>query len=334
MKQDTFFLNQNYKTLFQTQAWQEAWLESWGSTISSNANLKLSKADGVLYEKFKLKKFIPILNIRPIGSSNYYINSITDEYWRPKNESINDYITDFLASKAQQLFLPKIVEKSITWQALLDSARKHQLYYTKKNLMRAYSVNTSELTFEDYLKKLSSSTRLKIFNRRKRLKEKGHFIFGIWNKSIDEFIKILNTFHLQRWGAPCYEENNLDFIVKFLNKLILEGHEVFLSYISIDAKVVSVLLDIKIERRIYNLQSGYIEDFINGVSLGTLHLGFQIEQAFNNSDIDCYDFMGGNGKNSNYKEKIATQSVTMYDLIFVKPFWLKSLHKINNLMYK
>ena len=54
---------------------------------------------------------------------------------------------------------------------------------------------------------------------------------------------------------------------------------------------MSVLYDIQAGGRVYNLQAGYEESFHHKLSLGTLHLGYAIEQAFQVSSISRYDLL-------------------------------------------
>jgi hypothetical protein len=50
-----------------------------------------------------------------------------------------------------------------------------------------------------------------------------------------------------------------------------------------------------------NLQAGFIDDFDNKVSLGSLHLGFAAEAAFRDESVDFYDLLAGSGKTHFYK---------------------------------
>jgi hypothetical protein len=88
------------------------------------------------------------------------------------------------------------------------------------------------------------------------------------------------------------------------------------------------VLDINVNGRVYNLQSGYLENFAKGISLGTLHFGYQIEAAFKSEKVGFYDFMAGNGKNSNYKASLANKTAQFNTVILVRNPILKMLYKI------
>ena len=95
--------------------------------------------------------------------------------------------------------------------------------------------------------------------------------------------------------------------------------------LQIAGETVSVLFDLVWNGVRYNIQSGFLEGRFPQLALGSIHLGFAIEQALN--DALVYDLLVGQGKNTNYKQQIATENTSMSSVIAVRG-WLKSLYRI------
>lgn len=182
----------------------------------------------------------------------------------------------------------------------------------------------SSIDFGAYKKQLSSSIRAKYFNRRTKLVEQGKLELNEITSSLDCF-KILNQFHQVRWGRPCYSAQSMDFFSLFNDRIRLEGGAPVMQLMQIDGEVVSVLFDIVWQGVRYNLQSGYSEGRYGQLALGSLHLGFAIQQALERGQ--SYDLLAGTGKHSNYKEKIATESISLNTYCLAQG-WLKGLYKI------
>ena len=59
-----------------------------------------------------------------------------------------------------------------------------------------------------------------------------------------------------------------------------------------------------------------------------LHFGYLIESAFLNPNIAVFDFLAGNGKNSNYKEHLATDSIALYSFQVIRSLKMRVLYGI------
>jgi hypothetical protein len=203
-----------------------------------------------------------------------------------------------------------------------------------KEKTTTYGVDVRENSFDQYLASLGSNTRLKLFNRRKNLSALGDVrIRNVWPDQ-EYFYQLLNTFHEKRWGKPCYRGRNLSFMRELLNNLVAQGQHVDLSVMTLNDEPVSVILDIAFNGRIYNLQTGYLENFANKISLGTLHFGYQLEAAFAAPEIDFYDFMAGSGKNADYKTHLANKTGEFHSLLLVKSPLLKMMYWTQALIEK
>jgi len=92
---------------------------------------------------------------------------------------------------------------------------------------------------------------------------------------------------------------------------------------SVSNKPVSVLYDIVINGRAYNIQAGFDDNFNKQLTMGFLHLGYSIQDAFNNPEIKEYDLLAGPGKKTFYKKKLGSKKVEFISLQYNRRYWLR-----------
>lgn len=328
-----FFPANNYPGIFSTHEWIDAWQTAWADSctikqIEAHAGLAEGRHGFYQYNqtKFSLFKFTTLF---PAGISTPASPSLRSEYFVIGEQTPAEFIAAACSHRWDQLFIPDVLVNSLEYTRLVQEAETAGLTALVRDTATSYAVRLRDNTFEQYLKHIGSNTRLKLYNKRKKLSPLGVIeVRNLWPQ-LDEFIDILNGFHQQRWGKPCYQERNLQQIMVFLRKIAANGGVPDLSVIYCDGKAISAVLDLHYRQRIYNIQSGYLEKFQDGISLGTLHLGMQIEKAFS-ADADYYDFMAGYGKNSNYKQSLATHNEGFASLMLVRSPFLKSLYRISD----
>lgn len=332
-----YFPSANYPGIFSTPAWIESWQNAW----QDHGAIKLAQPQQSAvserqqfysYQQKKLSVF-SFATLFPAGISTSASPSLRSEYFMLLKQRPDEFIAAALYHHWSQLFIPDVMLCSAEYVALVEAAENSGLQVLVRDTATSYAVRLHENTFDAYLKHIGSNTRLKLFNKRKKLYAIGDIEQrNLW-PDIDGFVGILNEFHQQRWGKPCYQGRNLQQITGFLQAIAQVGGAPDLSVIYCDGKPVSAVLDLCYRQRIYNIQSGYVEKFQDGISLGTLHLGMQIEKAFL-SDALYYDFMAGNGKNANYKKSLATHHTGFASLMLVRSPLLKSLYYLNTCWQK
>ncbi|HCS65048.1 MAG TPA: hypothetical protein DIW64_13820 [Cellvibrio sp.] len=329
-----YFPQHHRPGLFRTSAWLSAWLTAWGThprlKCLSDINTQPLASGLCSFTDYKLR-ILPLKTIIPVGVATGVAPSIRGEYFCFEDPQQLKYLLDeSLNHSWDQFYIPDLMLDSIEFDMIQDFCAQQHFSLLIRDKTTSYGVDVRSGTFADYLKNLGSNTRLKLFNRRTKLKELGALrVTNIWPDS-EKFIALINQFHWKRWGEPCFLPRNTTQIINALNNLTDAGHSVDLSVLSLDDKPLSVMLDINVNGRVYNLQSGYIENFMHGVSLGTLHFGFQIEAAFNSPNVDYYDFMAGKGKHCNYKEAIANAQLEFVSVSMVKPALLKLAYRVND----
>ena len=142
-----------------------------------------------------------------------------------------------------------------------------------------------------------------MYNRRKYLQSLKDVEIKVASQhEVDYYFSLLNGFHHERWGKPCFREAALKFHKILIGHLDeCQGYE--LCCIFIDSKPISLLYNLTAGDVSYNIQAGYVENYDKKLSLGTMHLGYAIEQAFEDKAINAFDLLIGSGKNEFYKNK-------------------------------
>lgn len=328
-----FFPASNYPGIFSTHEWIDAWQTAWADSsniqvVEPHTGLAHGRQGFYQFSQTKLSLFT-FTTLFPAGISTPASPSLRSEYFVVGKQTAAEFIANACRHRWDQLFIPDVIINSLEYTHLVQAAEAVGLTVLVRDTTTSYAVRLRDNSFEHYLKHIGSNTRLKLYNKRKKLYPLGVIeVRNLWPQ-VNQFIDILNSFHQQRWGKPCYQGRNLQQIVMFLQKIATNGGVPDLSVIYCDGKAISAVLDLHYRQRIYNIQSGYQEKFQDGISLGTLHLGLQIEKAFS-AGADYYDFMAGNGKHSNYKQSLATHSEDFASVMLVRSPVLKFLYRIND----
>lgn len=328
-----FFPASNYPGMFASHQWIDAWQNAWSDSESIVELCRHSNTENCRdgFYKYTQARFfgIKVTTLFSAGISTPVSPSLRSEYFNLEEHTVEHFLDAANAFRWDQFFIPDLMHSTPQYVQLCAAAKARSLNVIVRDASVSYAVRLHGNNFENYLKGLGSNTRLKLFNKRKKLNQLGGVrVENLW-PNLDEFIGLLNRFHLQRWGKPCYEGRNLLQITGFLTKISTAGGVPDLSVIYFNDEPVSAVLDLKYCGRIYNIQSGYLEKFQDGISLGTLHFGFQLERAFS-SDAEYYDLMAGNGKNSDYKKTLATHSETLVSVMIVRSVLLRTLYAVKN----
>lgn len=329
-----YFPQHHRPGLFRTSAWLSAWLTAWGThprlKCLGDINTQPLVSGLCSFTDYKFR-FLPLRTLIPVGVATGVVPSIRGEYFCFEDpRQLKSLLAESLSHYWHQFYIPDLMFDSAEFEIIKDFCSQQQFALLIRDKTTSYGVDVRNDTFTNYLKSLGRSTRLKLFNRRTKLMELGDLhITNIWPDT-EKFIGLINQFHWERWNEPCFLPRNTTLIIHALNNLAAAGHGVDLSVLWLDDKPLSVMLDINVNGRVYNLQSGYIENFMHGVSLGTLHFGFQIEAAFNSPAVDYYDFMAGKGKHCNYKEAIANAQLDFVSVYIVKPALLQFAYHVND----
>lgn len=326
--------------LFNNPALHEAWWAIWGNpqfqladvTVDSNGELLLHLP--LYIDAFKFKKVLKLRRLQFIGTN--YQNFVTPrlEYLEfiIRNNHINELKPAFkslIRLKWDEFVLRDIRVNGTTSEFSKSFAYEYGWLVRTIHKDIAYNINTSG-SFQEYLQSRSKSTRLKLYNRRKLLESHGKVkLENYFPDKVDIFFELLELYHLQRWG-DAFSTKSLSFHKHLIKKMDEQGADISLSVLKVNGKCESLLYDIQINGVTYNIQSGYNTQFSKKISLGTLHFGYAIEEAFCHSEVYRYDFLAGGGKRAQYKESLSTDKFEIESLQIVRSRKLILLYKIKD----
>jgi len=327
--------------LFLSWHWVFQWWRNWG--LQKGDQLKiLAACDGgelvgiaPLYrcsgEYFK--GLLPVSRLEFLGNRYRKSSGLLAEYnqfitradYREKEviQALIHHISHHM--EWDEWILPFIPDDSIFSNILTRNRYLRSLDHTT-----AYQVDTTG-SFNNYLQGLGKNSRLKLFNRRKLLEQLGQPKLKPLNSaSLDFFVDTLNAFHKQRFGRSVFGASIHHFLESLLNSPRTDFSATHSSILMLDESPISVIFNLQAQRHIYNIQLGYQQDFHKKISLGTLHLGYAIEAAFEDPQVDCFDFLLGEGKNSDYKRHLATDRLTASSWQVIRSPLLKLLYRVND----
>jgi len=324
-------------SVFRTRAWVQAWIDQWGKHPAIqlvDLGGRNDPLEQVYLTRMRIKKILPANSLCLAGVGSGPVSTPRAEY---------NHCHELLVHAGGLAGLANLL-KPLGWQQLLlpdlcrdaeDDARALAqvagCYVAVQKQEPAYSVQSPSL--DAWLGGIGANTRLAYYNRRSRLAEYGRIDFYDYPLAqCETFFAYLNDFHVKRWGRPCYSADSRKFMANFGERLIAEGGRLVMQAMKINDEVVSVLFDVIWQGRRYNFQSGFAENRFPKIALGAVHMGYGIETAIAAGEV--YDFMAGQGKHANYKEKIADTCINISSLVLarglLKPLYIIRDSRINS----
>jgi Acetyltransferase (GNAT) domain len=339
-------LNSNADPLFLGWIWQYNWWKQWAKDRKYKLHLLAAytednKLAGIapmymVSKKIQGGRFIKQLQF--IGSSwgaketvrTEYLNFITHKC----NESvITSLFLEYLNNDSHwdQIVFADVETNSLTSHLLEDQIFFSNDYHRVVHEDKGTYIDTSG-NFEKYKLALGKNSRLKVFNRRNLLCKKGEIkIEKSDSDSIDSYFNFLNELHILRWGKPCFNNESLNFHKNIARKYYKQN-KLNLSRITLSDEPVSILYNIRMRNIDYNIQSGYYDNLDKKLSLGSLHLGYEIENAFNSPDINRFDLLAGQGKNTYYKSHYSSRCYNFVTIQINRPNYLIKMYRYYDAM--
>ncbi len=174
---------------------------------------------------------------------------------------------------------------------------------------------------------LSSNVRRRTIRQRARLQEPR--LVRTEPAGLAQFLAELSRCHGARWGRPVYSPRRIAFHAALLDCLPADALQA--STLCAGDAHISLLYDLRIGDRMYNLQSGFHPEHAHRLSPGYLHLGYAIEAAARDG-ARYFDMLGGEGKVRAYKDDLGAPAVTMHGLLIVRARWLRMLYALRDRM--
>lgn len=332
--------------LFSSFEWLNAWWDLWGNEQSFDPTvIKVDNDEGELVcllplysDSLKIKRLIRINRIQFIGTNYQKVSTPRAEYLsflvhKDYKSSVRDALDSLSMLNWGEFIARDIVKGDLTDLEINRWANKNSWLIRVIHTDTAYSINT-RVCFNEYTKNLGANTRLKLFNRRKLLNALGEVALeNYYPNKISDFFDLLHSFHQLRWGDT-FSDNTLLLHQRIMNSKVDKSPSVELSVLKVNGRPESVVFNYLVGGKVYNISSGYNQAFHKKISLGFLHLGYLVEEAFASENISTFDFLAGNGKNSNYKARLATDTLELHSLQIVRYPVLRMLYNAHDLMKK
>ena len=245
-----------------------------------------------------------------IGKRLSYSSGIRSEYMgfivhQSYEQPVMERLLDAIAREPSwsELALFDVDETSSLYKALPHWAAARAYHKRHEQAGPTYVVDCRK-RLADYLASLGSNTRLKLYNRRKVLEQKGRVELVpltevTWQTLIDSVLH----WHQGRWSKCVFGNSSMAFLRAVTSMPALRDS----SLLMLDGVPVSVMVNVRAGKTVYNIQLAFNDDLDKRISMGTLHLGYVIEQMFLDPAVERFDLLIGKGKHSNYKSHIATQ---------------------------
>jgi hypothetical protein len=306
--------------LFCSPEWQQAWWRHFGRRSGAELHVMSAWRGGDLVGLASFCRvstwrhgMLPVRSLQPVGAA-----------WRDPSAEISEYL-DVVCRESdrpavrQAMLCELLHDPSWNEIALPNTTRfedwREDLGATARiacRIVDRWSGHQCELGagFAAYLRGLGASTRRSLFHLRRRLASDGALLLeSVDSSHCDDALTALNDLHARRWQRPAYSATALAFHGEIC-RLFGAAGQLRVSRLRVGAQVVSVLYDVRIGTRQYNLQMGFDPAHSQGVSLGLLHLGFQMERAADEG-VATYDLLAGRGKTADYKPRLASLQTPM-----------------------
>lgn len=327
--------------LFMSWGWIYSWWETWSQILG--LELLLFGAFDDEGQLVGVGPFYRRINPSPSGLRVNRIHCIGNA-WRLSPTVRTEYVgiiakADVADSVREQIFAAL---RSQQWdEVILTDASNDEVRNFSKHLCFEAAGTESFIriedrgirlptggSFSDWTRALGKNTRLKVLNRRSYLSGKGDIDFEVCRTAsqLVHFFELLNSFHQKRWGKPAFDREAVNFHRSMLDRLGA-FYRVECSILKFNGTPISVLYDIFAVNGRYNIQAGFLEDFDPKMSVGKLHLGYAIEEAFNEPECHYYDLLAGEGKNEFYKDHFKGEEKLFFTVQFTRRALLKFLYR-------
>jgi len=319
-------------TLFNTWEWQYTWWDTWGCDLGGELYLVLAKnksgeligiAPMYKYKYCALKGMLNYYKIQFIGSSASLKGTVRSEYLdficASDDPLVVQVLWDYIYSDTHwsKALLPDIRTNSILFANISNKDFMGRCYVRAILKDVGVKIDTT-YSLDKYKKELGKNTRLASFNRRKRLEKLGEISIVCGSKLRKENpLSLLNAFHDERWGKHCFDDQAKLFHENITSlEAVVNG--VKFCEILLNGNPVSIVYNIDYKGVRYNIQLGFTALDDKKISVGSLQLGYAIEDAFNTQGVNCFDLLAGDGKNSFYKKRFHGKSYRLYTLEVIR----------------
>jgi hypothetical protein len=235
-------------------------------------------------------------------------------------EYVADSLDNCLSWDWDDLQVAYVFEGSVLFAGIAAWARRQGLEFKKVSTGFGYSIDTRG-SRDHYWSSRSANVRRAMLTKRRVASSRG-IVFEPVAAVTRQSFETLLTLHDARWGGTGGLPDRQRAFLRRLVDTHIPGLEFRISVLRTRDQVLSSVLNIDSKNIVYNLQSGFVRDWDTRLSLGKLHLGFEIDFAFE-SGRDAVDLLPGHGMKEDYKAPIATHQWPMYTLTLARSWRLR-----------
>ena len=331
--------------LFLSWEWQYTWWETWAAVLDLKLMLLKAYDSDILVgiaplyiDNLRLRSGIKVSRIQFIGNAWRRQGTVRTEYlgfiaFKGQSSEVCAAFVEYLLNKKDwdEFVICDLQKNTDTYKQIKKQQKNGRWFIDVAEQDQGMNIDVLG-KFEGYVKGLGRNTRLKLFNHRKYLNSLGNIKHvSATNEDVGHYLSILNAFHQKRWGKDCFARQSLAFHKTLLNRLNRQ-QDYSLDCIYSDDKAISILYNLRIGHVVYNIQSGFDENFDKKLSLGTLHMGCAIESAFNDRSVINFDMLVGKGKSEFYKSKYKGRVVDVVTLRVTTSQTLKLWYIVNHIV--
>lgn len=308
--------------LFQHPAWIREWLATFGGEhlkplvwlgLDGRGAVQAYSAWSIESRKTFGRAF---RRLQPLGSSVWTPDAFPSEHPALADRAgsrgrvrLRDVLDALLEADWDDVVVPYVCVGSEMDAALAPWAESHRLPWVRYGLPNSYSIDTAG-SFERYRSSLSANTRRAAFTKRHAAAVQ-NVAYVPESESVDAGLSTLFELHDARWSVRGMPARGRAFLMRVASRSA-PGLRFRVSLLVRNGRPVSARLCATAKRRVYDLQGGFRDAEAVKLSLGKLHLGFDIESCFADRDVDTLDLLAGPGMRSEYKAPFATQTAEVY----------------------
>ncbi len=184
--------------------------------------------------------------------------------------------------------------------------------------------------FDQYIERLGSDTRRKLFNQRRKLS--GPQIRFAEEGQVADVLRELWRCSSDRWGDAAGTARFQDFHLDFARCMARSGR-LRLSQLVTREGTLSAMYNVRVGSTIYYLQSGFDPARSQGLSPGYLHFGYAIEAACAEG-AERFDLLAGRGRHRDYKRDFQTECVPLINYHIVRRPLARMLYAMHGVLLK
>ena len=223
-----------------------------------------------------------------------------------------------------ELFVSYTSQDGPTHRAFRRVAEACGGYLRVADHMEAWAISL-ESGFEAILAALGSGTRARLLGSRRRLEEAGAVRERLLKADeLEEGWDIFGRLHEARWQRS-FGTHWRRFYGTIAAAQVARGTPA-MSVLEFEGQPISLLVNFRAGRREYSIASAFVPVEVKRVSPGWLHLGLAIERACADG-MRAFDFLGGEGKNEQYKAAFGGQSSQLLCLQLLRGRRLKFMYR-------